>query len=297
VTPDVPGPRATPTIDGDRVYTISRDGQLFCFEAASGKVLWSRNLGQDPQIVMPVWGFSGSPLIIGDTLLIHANLASVALNKSTGNVRWISEKAEAGFDTPAIFEHDGKLRMATLASDRIVFADPANGQVLWTYPWKTSYKENTPDVIWSDGKLFVSTGYSQGCILLDATAQKPSIIYQNRDLRTHIASSILYQKHIYGLDEAGSTSGPLRCMEFETGRVLWTSAESGFANLTMADGKLILITQRGEVVVALASPDKYTELARAHVIGGQNWTIPVLCDGLLYVRNSAGDMVCVDLRP
>lgn len=126
--------------------------------------------------------------------------------------------------------------------------------------------------------------------MFDVSEQPPKKIWENKNMRNHMASSVYWQGHLYGVDE-----NQLRCLDFETGEVKWTEKASGKGSLLLADGKLIVISERGELMIGDASPKEFKPVARTQVIGGKCWTIPVLANGKVYVRTGAGDVVCVDL--
>ena len=296
VKPDYPGPRATPTIDGNVVYTISRDGQAFCLDAATGQVKWAVNLMKDHGVGLPSWGFSSSPLVLGRMLIFNANAGGVAIDKDSGKLIWKSADGEGSYDTPALFTQSGQQRLAMFNATEVVCTDAASGAILWRLPWKTSWKTHGADKIIADGKMFVSSAYNYGCALFDITANPPKQLWRNKDMRNHFSTSILRDGHLYGIDGNVEGGATLKCMEFATGKIKWEADEFGFGSPMLADGKLIILTGNGQLVIAQATPDKYTELARAQVLGGRCWTSPVLANGRIYCRNEAGDLVCLDVQ-
>ena len=296
VKPDYPGPRATPTVDGGVVYTVSRDGQAFCLDAASGKVKWAVNLIKDHGIGLPSWGFSSSPLVHGKMLIFNANAGGAAIDKENGKLIWKSADGEGSYDTPAVFEQGGRQRLAMFNATEAVCTDAATGEILWRIPWKTSWKTHAADKIVHDGKMFISSAYNFGCALLDVKAIPPKEIWRNKEMKNHFSTSVLYKGHLYGIDGNVERGAVLKCIEFATGTPKWEAEEFGFGSLMLADGKLIILTGSGALVIAEATPEKHKELARAQVLGGRCWTSPVLANGRIYCRNEAGDLVCVDVK-
>jgi outer membrane protein assembly factor BamB len=296
VKPDHPGPRATPTVDGEVVYTISRDGQAFCFDAASGKIRWSASLVKDHGIGLPSWGFASSPLVLGQMLIFNANAGGVALDKDSGRLIWKSDEGEGSYDTPAVFEQDGRRRLAMFNAAEVVCTDSATGQILWRFPWKSPWKTHAADKIIADGRMFVSSAYNYGCALLDVTAIPPKEIWRNKEMRNHFTTSILWKGDLYGFDGNAERGAGLKCINFASGEQRWQAEDFGFGSLMLAEGKLIILSADGQLVIAEASPQSYRELLRAQVLGGRCWTSPVLANGRIYCRNEAGDMVCVELR-
>jgi outer membrane protein assembly factor BamB len=296
VQPDYEGTRATPTLEEDRLYTLSRDGKVFCLDAASGTVKWQRDVSKDPGVAIPPWGFAGSPVVVGDLLILNVGSAGVALDKASGAVRWQTGKAISGYATPTVYETGGKSRLAIFAADRIVGLDTLSGKELWSVPWKTEYKINSADLIFHEGKLFASSGYNFGCAVIDVSGDKAKVLWQKKDLRNHYNSSVLHEGNLYGFDGNNMQGSGLKCVDFATGETRWTAPQPAWGNLILAGDRLIIVSQSAELIVAKASPQRFEELAKAQPLGGTCWTAPVLADGRLYLRNTRGDLVGLDLR-
>jgi outer membrane protein assembly factor BamB len=296
VQPDYEGTRATPTLEGERVYTLSRDGKAHCLEAGTGTVVWEKDLVKELGVAAPPWGFAGSPVVHGEMVILNVGTAGTALDKKSGAVVWQTGKAASGYATPTEYTVGGKERLAMFTADAVVGLETATGKKLWSVPWKTQYKINSADLIFRDGKLFASSAYNFGCAVIDVGTDQPKILWKNGSLRNHYNSSVLLDGHLYGFDGNNIQGQGLRCLDFATGKTIWTEAKPTWGNLIAAGGKLIIISQSGELIIAQASAEKYQELARAHPLGGTFWTAPVLCDGRLYLRNTRGDLVGLDLR-
>lgn len=284
------GPSATPTVDGDRVYTLSKTGRAFCLDAAKGTVIWEKNLAKELGAKKPEWGFSGSVLIEGDLAIYNVGSAGTALNKKTGAVVWKSGPEVAGYSQPiAANLGQDRLVLFMTAAD-VVALNPKTGAIAWQHPWKTSYDINAADPIVSGNKVFVSSGYNHGAAVLEVVDNKTKVIWENKNLRNQLASSVLVNGQLYGLDES-----QLRCVDFATGEVKWTDKASGKGTLIVADGKLIVLSEKGELILAEVSPEAFKPLSRAQILGGKCWTSPALANGKLYARNAKGDLVCVEL--
>jgi outer membrane protein assembly factor BamB len=283
---DYGGPRATPVIHNSRVYTMSREGQAFCLDAASGRTVWQRQLARDAGAETPDWGFSGSPLIHNNTVLYNIGGSGMAVDKNTGRTVWRSS-GKAGYASPVPF--DGGV--AIFAGKGLVAVNPANGQRLWEFPWETSYDVNAADPIFSGGAVFISSNYGKGGALLRLGGGRPTPAYQTRMMKNHFNPCVLLGGMLYGNDE-----GRLRCIEWATGAGKWEMRGMGKGGLIAASNQLVIITESGELVLAQATPAKFTEIARARVHEGDCWTQPVLANGLLYIRNHQGMLVCLDLR-
>jgi outer membrane protein assembly factor BamB len=290
------GPTATPTVDGDHVYTLSRPGDLFCLDAATGKIVWSKNVPKETGQRVPGWGCAGSPVVHEDLLLLNLGAAGTALEKATGKVVWSSAEKDAGYSSPVPFRRGGDWFAVFSGEDAYVAADVRTGKELWRMRWTTTYGVNAADPIVSGDRVLISSGYNKGAALLDTAGAKPAVVWQNKVLRNQINSSVLLDGHVYGID--GDTTGvaKLKCVEWATGNARWADAAAGCGSVTAAGGKLIVLSDTGELMVAPASPAKFATTARAKVLDGKCWTVPVLADGRLYCRNADGDLVCVDVR-
>ena len=149
---------------------------------------------------------------------------------------------------------------------------------------------NAADPVVSGARVFISSGYKHGGALLDVSRGSPQLVWENKNMRNQFNSCVLWQGHLYGVDD-----NQLRCLAFDTGEVKWTDKISGKGSLMLADGKLIVLSEKGELFVAEASPAGFKPRSRAQVLGGKCWTTPVLANGRIYCRNAAGDVVCVDV--
>jgi outer membrane protein assembly factor BamB len=290
------GPGSTPTVDGNRVYTLSKRGQLFCFDAASGRVLWKRNLIEELSVPKPRWGFAGSPLVEGGLLVLNVGEAGTALDKLTGETVWSSEPAPAGYATPIPFLSAGARQVAIFSSKALMAVRVNDGRELWRHPWTTKWDINAADPIVSGSRVFLSS-FDRGAALLELKTGEPKIVWENRTMANHFNSCILLDGHLYGVH--GNSDHPdrdLRCIDFETGELKWTYQGLGLGSLMAAAGQLIVLSDRGELVVAPASPVKFEPVARAHVLGGKCWTPPVLANGRIYCRNARGALICLEVR-
>jgi outer membrane protein assembly factor BamB len=289
------GTRATPTLDGNRLFTLSREGHLFCLNAATGAPLWSKHLQKDLRGRAPKWGFAGSPLVEGNLLLVETGAARgsmVALDKTTGQEVWRNGSDAASYSSPIAFSWAGDRVVATFSAQALVARRVADGQELWRFPWRTSFDVNAATPVVHDSKIFISSGYNKGGALVDFSGRQPKALWENRNMRNHMNSSVLHQGHLYGFDE-----NDLKCIDFATGREVWTERRYGKGSLMLADGKLILFNDSGRLAIAHATPEGYQEISGTQVLGGRNtFVAPVLSHGRIYCR--AGDtIVCLDVSP
>lgn len=292
------GPAATPTIDGDRVYTVSKEGHFFCFDADTGQVHWQKKFTDQFDVKRPDWGYACSPYIWNDLVIVDAG-CTAAFNKQTGEVVWQTEKFRPGYGSAISFKHDGEDLIAVLNNDVLLVVRARDGREIARTPWETSYiTTSTTPIIAPDGTIFISTGYRRGCARFKLTGGKLEPIYENTNLSNHMNNSVLWGGHLYGFDGNSHAARlvNLTCLDYETGETQWQHRGLGCGSVMLADDKLILLSDKGKLVIAEATPEAYQPLAEAQILTGKCWTVPVLSGGYLYARNAAGDLVCVDLR-
>jgi outer membrane protein assembly factor BamB len=294
-----PGPHATPVINDGDVYIFSKEGDLFCFDANNGKVKWKKNVVAEFNAEKQTWGFSSSPHIENNVLLINACTNGIALNAKTGVKIWASKPGIAGYAVPKVYKMNGKKCLVISGQKAIYGVDFKTGKQLWSYPWVSAYDINAADPIIIGSKVFISSGYGKGCVLIDITDNKPKLLWQNKNMSNHFSSSLYIDGYIYGPDgNTGGPRNPLSCIDSKTGDVVWTQ-KIGFASIMAAGGKLIILSERGELIIAEAINQGYKELSRAHLpeTSGRRiyWAAPVLLDGQIYCRNNSGDLFCVDM--
>lgn len=290
------GPTATAAVEGGHSYFCSRWGDVFCFEAATGKVIWATNVHKETGCRVPDWGFAGSPLLFKNLVVLNMGEAGVALDKTTGKIVWKSGKKEAGYSTPLPVPFNGETLALFANFDAYLAVNLETGKELWRVRWLTQGGINVADPLVSGDKFMISSGYGKGSQLLQMTSADPKLLWKNRQLGTHISPGVLIGHYAYLNTGQASTGGPLTCIDFDTGQIKWQSPHIGSGGLIAAGGRLIAMTERGEIMIAPASPDGFNPTARAKVLDGKTWAPPVLANGRIYVRNATGDIICLDVR-
>ncbi len=294
------GPGATPTVRGGKVFTYSKHGRLHCYEAATGKVIWQRDMLDEAGLdEPPEWGFACSPYFLtDDTLLIEAG-ATFALDAATGKVRWKSQRFTPAYGTPKAFTADGRKLLAVMKTEGLVVLDAGNGATVATADWKTSFDTTATTPIIHGGKIFISTGYDRGCALFELAGDQLKKSYEHKLLSNHMNNSVLIDGHLYGFDGTAHRGRPTEfvCLELATGKEKWRVPPAvglGCGSvMATADGTLLILSERGELLTAPATPAGFKATARHQVLGGRCWTVPVLAHGRIYCRNARGDLVCV----
>ena len=306
------GPRATPTIAGDRVFAFTGEGILAALSATDGKPLWSHNVLANLKGKPADYGMASSPLVVGDHVIVIAGAPRATLaayDVKTGKLAWTAGEDPAGYSSPAVLTVGGKQQVVAFTGSSAIGVDPAQGTLLWRYPYQTDFDCNIAVPLAVDGKLFLSSGENHGCVLLSLAKEAlskegaklaPQEVWQSQGsqsvMRNEWQTSILLDGHLYGFDNVGS-AGPvthLTCVNAATGKRVWQKPRFGKGNLIAADGKLWISTMNGELVIVRATPQAYEELGRAEVIGSTRQA-PSLAGGRIHLRDDA-EIVCLDVR-
>ncbi len=282
------GPSATPTVEGDRVYTLSKKGHVFCLNAKTGKVIWQKNLKEELGIKLPTWDLAGSPRVVKDLLIFNAGTSGIALNKKTGEMVWQNGTGKPGYATAVEFKIGKQEGVAVFGQKALYGINIKDGAKLWEYPWRSHADENNGDPIFMGDKVYIST--LSGCALLKVEGDKVSEVWRNKNIKNHFNSTILVDGFFYGFDMS-----KLKCLDFNTGEEKWATKDYGKGSLMAADGKLIILSEQGKLVIAEASEKLINPLAQAQILQGKCWAVPVLANGRIYARNAVGDLVCVDV--
>ncbi len=285
------GPGATPAIDAKAnvVYTMSKRGQVFCFDLQDGTVRWQRDLWNEYGLEAPRWRFSGSPVLWRDRVLLNVGSAGWALDQESGRTLWRSEGAPSGYATPVVIpERD---EVIILSAKALVTVSAESGQERWRYPWDGS-RVNAADPIVSMGRVLVSS--SAGAILLDEIAMDPVRVWQHKALRTYFNPGVFSDGHVYAIHGTTHRATALVCVHLASGETRWS--EPGFGNgaLMAADGgRELILFDKGQLTFFPAKASAFEPQFRFQVLGGKCWTVPVLANGMIYCRNARGQLACV----
>src|SRR5262245_10272501 len=300
------GPRGTPTLEANRVYVLTENGDLACLKAEDGSVIWSRNILLDFKGRNPRWLISESPLIDGGRLIVtpggesgpggHAGI--VALDKMTGKTMWTSGELgdPAGYSSCIAVDVGGVRTIIGLTALAGVGVRASDGKLMWSYPSVANRTANITTPIFHQNKVFYTSAYGTGCALLGLKPEggevKAQEIYFSKEMQNHHGGVVLVGGHLYGFSNA-----ILTCLDFETGKGMWRDRSVGKGSLTFADGHLYLFSENNVVGLAEATPAGYKEKGRFTIEdqGFPSWAHPVVCGGKLYIRNQ-GVLACYDVR-
>ncbi|MBL7153092.1 MAG: PQQ-like beta-propeller repeat protein [Phycisphaerae bacterium] len=287
------GPSATPTVADGKVYTLSKHGMAYCLDANDGKILWEKNLVADYGVLPPTWGFAGSAYVDEDLVIYNAGTHGMALYAADGTLAWLTGTNRPGYSTPVPFDWEQRRLLILMGEKTFAAVQARTGQVLWERPWVTRYNANIPDPIVDSDLVFVSTGYQEGSALFDAATNQVTQVWFQASMQTFLNSSVLWQGYLYGPNDNGNA---ITCVQLSTGAIMWSEGGFGTGSVTLADGKLIILSQGGELCIAEASLAGYREKGKGRILTGKCWSVPVLANGKIYARNAAGKLVCVKLE-
>ena len=285
------GPNATPTVDGDRVYTFSKDGQVYCLEAATGKRLWYKKLISTYKVKKPNWGHASSPYITGEMVILNAGTHGMALDKRSGKLIWKTGTTAAGYATPVPYDHQGTPALVVFGKTRAYGVRVSDGSKLWSKTFQDRYQTNAADPVLYNGNIFLTTNSKDGeMIQLRSSGSSVKTLWRNRDMSIHFNPPVVVGDYLYGFDGRVNNSDDLRCINLKTGDTEWSKSSIPCGSIMASDGKLIILSRKGDLYIAEATPSRFRQLAKARVLTGTCWTVPVLANRSLYVRNSRGTL-------
>ncbi len=294
------GPRSTPTIDGDRLYVLTENGDLAALKH-DATVLWQRNILKDFGGRNIPWLMSESPLVDGNQVIVSPGgrgASMVALDKMTGKTIWTSRELsdEAGYASPIVADIQGVRTVMTLTSEAGVGVRASDGKLMWKHRAVANNTANATTPVFFDNKVFYASAYGTGGALLGLRAENGEIkateIYFTREMQNHHGGVVLVNGYLYGYNNS-----ILTCLEFATGRMAWRHRAVGKGALSYADGHLYIVGEDQIVGLVEANPAGYREKGRFQIrdLGAPTWAHPVVSGGRLFVRNQA-TLASYDIR-
>ena len=283
------GPRATPTIDGDRVYSLGATGILNCLNLASGKLIWSKNIIQDNHAKLNEWGMSGSPLVTESFVVVSPggldSRSLVAYEKATGKFVWGGGSDGAGYSSPYLTAIGGTPQILIFNANSLAAHDPATGKVLWHYLWPGGHPHVAMPVVMPNDRVLVSSGYGTGSELLQinrdgAGEWSARRLWKSNRLKAKFTNLIFLNGFIYGLDD-----GILVCLAAATGELKWKEGRYGHGQEILVGDLLLLAAENGEVLLLEPVPQESRVLTRFQSLKGKTWNPPALAGPYLLVRN------------
>ena len=299
------GPRATPTIDGELVYTVGATGMLNCLRLTTGEKVWSRDLIADDKAKLPMWGMSGSPLVVDEMVVVtggdqgdggtHGIL--LAYNKKTGEPVWQGlGKDNASYGSPQLATVAGVRQIMVFAATTIVGYEAASGKQLWSYPWPGSMPNVAQVIALDENRVFASKGYATGSVVLDLASINsegvPKEVWRERALmKTKFTNAVFRDGYAYGLSD-----GRLECIDVERHKRQWkVRAGYGQGQVLLVGDHLLIQADSGDVALVNVNPEKHEEVARFSPLSARTWNYPVIVGDRLLVRNDL-EIACYRLK-
>lgn len=285
-----PGPRATPFINENRVYTFGRSGDLVCWDLEDGKLLWRKNV-KDAGGAEPSWGFSTTPLVLEDMVIVQGggDALVIAYDKLTGNVLWKSMQGEAGYAAAITVNIENDVKLLIYHGKGLSCLNPSDGKALWTVQWPTDYGVNaTTPMVYND-IIFHTSGYKMGCEALKVTKNGYSVLWKSNVMEAQHSDPILIDGYIYGYSgESYRNAGQFKCIELSTGKEIWSTDRIGQGTTTFVDGHLICLDIKGNLFLLDPDPSGFKKPGeiKSAISDVKNpaWTVPVVANGKLYLR-------------
>ena len=298
-SPDWTGERSSPVIENDRIYTHGIAGDLVARKLESGDVIWHINVLNEIGGTPVTWGQSSNPTIDGDVMYVQGGKGGavcVSIDKNTGKINWKSETGLGGYAKPVLVDVQGTRQLIVFGGNALWAFDPKTGSTIWSVPWVTEYDVNAATPTYHEGKLFVTSAYKQGrCTMFQLSPTGAKELWTSKNMTSKYQPPILDNGFIYGNSE-----GTVRCLRWEDGKVMWTAAadriNQGGSVLRIAPDKLLLLSERGKLILARATPEKFQKLAEAKdLVEGTNiWATPLLYKGKMYVKGRE-ELICFDV--
>jgi outer membrane protein assembly factor BamB len=296
------GTRATPTIEGDRIYTYGGAGDLVCWDLATGKPRWDLNVLRATGARPLTWGQASSPLVLGDLVYVQGGdggAVAVAVNKETGKLAWKSQASGlGGYAAVVDAEVESRPQLIVFGGRALYGMDPRSGKTLWETPWPTEYDVNAATPIFHDGKVFVSSAYGKPpgrCALFQVSASGVRKVWENREITARFQPAVLDDGYVYGNSE-----GTLKCLAWSTGKLQWAAKDKDMrltygGSLLRAGDKLLTLSDRGELSLLRATPAEVKLLSQVQLFDGREiWATPVVSGGKLYAKGNE-ELVCVEV--
>jgi outer membrane protein assembly factor BamB len=280
------GPRGTPTVSNGRVYAFGATGLVNALDAATGSRIWSHNAAADTSTEVPMWGFSSSPLVIDDVVIVTTAGTLVAYGAGNGQLRWKGPARGGGYSSPHRVTIDGVVQVVQLSGAGATSVAPADGTVLWTHDWEGGIVQ--PAVTSDDHILITNAGMTGGqgmrklAVARGASGWTVEERWTSNGLKPYFNDYVVHKGHAYGFD-----GNILAAIDLADGKRKWKGGRYGEGQLVLlADQDLLLVlSEEGDVALVNAAPDQYKEVARFTAIEGKTWNHPVVVGNLLLVRN------------
>ncbi len=281
------GPRATPTLGHGRVYTFGATGILNALDAGTGGVVWSRNAATDTEAKVPTWGFTGSPLVVDDAVIVSAFGTLASYDAAAGKKRWVGPRHTGTYSSPQFTTIDGVAQVLLLSAPGAISLAPADGTLLWEHKWEGG--AIVQPAMTADGDVLINAiattgglGLRRLSITRGAGGWTAETRWTSNGLKPYFSDFVVHKGHAYGFD--GSI---LSCIDLEDGKRKWKGGRYGNGQMVLLPDQdvLLVLSEDGELALVGATTDQFTELARFPAMEGKTWNHPALVGDILLVRN------------
>jgi outer membrane protein assembly factor BamB len=281
------GPRGTPTLHGGRVYALGATGILNVLDATDGTVVWSRDAAADTETAVPGWGFSSSPLVVDDLVIVATAGQLIAYDLATGEPSWLGPEGEESYSSPHLLTFDGMPQVLLLTGAGVIGVAPEDGSLLWEHPWPGFH--SLQPALTADGDLLITSSGSSGgvgtrrlTVAREADGWSVEEQWTSNGLKPYFNDFVVHEGRAFGFD-----GRILAAIDLADGERVWKGGRYGNGQLVLlADQEVLLVlSEKGELALVDAAPDRFTELARFPAIEGKTWNHPVLVGDLVLVRN------------
>lgn len=294
------GPRATPTAAQGRVFTLGAQGKLQAIDLSTGRRLWSVDTHARFGVRKGFFGAASAPIVDGDRVMVNVggrDAGIVAFDAASGEVLWTATDHEASYSAPRTAQLGGRHSALFFTRNGLVEIDPASGEVRADYPWRSRSRSSvnvaTPLVIGE--RVYLSASYGTGAVLLERDSTGFMPVWSSNDMLTnHYATSIHYRGYLYGFHGRQEYGQSLRAVELSTGKLAWEVERFGAGTLLLVGDRLLILRERGELVLAEAGPEAFRPLASARILDGTVRAYPALANNLLFAR-SGSELIAVEL--
>jgi len=284
------GPRATPTIQEGRVYVLGGTGILDCLDAATGKLVWSRDTLKEKNLPNVVFGKASSPLICDDLVVVTGGMANncslLAFHRNDGSPAWQAGDDKAGYSSPMLATLAGVRQIVSINATTVTAHDPKDGHLLWQYAWSNDqWPKCAQPVAIGEDRLLIAASFNAGTVLLHVSpGQNGSLsvaeVWKNRNLKSEFSNIVFRDGFIYGLDD-----GIMVCLDAADGRRKWKGGHYGHGQVLLAGNLLVVQTEQGPVMLVEADPSAFHEIGKLDALTLKTWNTPALSGDLLLVRN------------
>jgi outer membrane protein assembly factor BamB len=296
-TGDHPGTRATPTIEGNRIYTFGGQGDLICRNLADGREIWTRDVMKATGGKPPMWGSASCPTIVGELIYVQVGEGgpvAVAVNKKDGTIAWQSEeKGKGSYAAVVPVDVGGGRQMLAFGGKGVVGMDPSSGKTLWVQPWTTQYDINAVSPVYRDGHLFITSGYGRGCALFKFDGKTTEKLWEKKEPHDRMVPPLLEGEYLYVASE-----GSFLCLHWPDGQELWkVDLKLGLGGQYVRTGdKMVLMSDSGALMLVQVTPQECKPISKVQLFkGSENWSSPLVYRGRIYVKGP-GELVCFDIK-